>query len=101
MSRASRTNCPRSLQNARNNGEIAANQRTRRELTWIDKENRPKFEPRILLEGLEKTRARAKRVSEDDVLDNRTIFGDNLLALKAVEQEFRGRVKCMLIETHA
>jgi len=35
---------------------------------------------------------------EDDIFDNRLIFGDNLLALKALEQEFAGKVKCVFID---
>src|SRR5262249_3336180 len=30
--------------------------------------------------------------------DNRLIFGDNLLALKALEQEFTGKVRCIYID---
>ncbi|MCL4193538.1 MAG: site-specific DNA-methyltransferase, partial [Thermoguttaceae bacterium] len=30
--------------------------------------------------------------------DSRLIFGDNLLALKALEQEFTGRIKCIFID---
>ena len=33
-----------------------------------------------------------------DIFDNRLIFGDNLLALKALEQEFVGKVKCVFID---
>ncbi len=33
-----------------------------------------------------------------DIFDNRLVFGDNLLALKALEQEFTGRVKCVYID---
>ena len=40
----------------------------------------------------------AHRVGEDDIFDNRLIFGDNLLALKALEQEFAGKVKCIFID---
>jgi adenine-specific DNA-methyltransferase len=68
------------------------------ELTWIGKENRPKLEPRILLEDPEKSYHSKHRVSEKDVFDNRLIFGDNLLALKALEQEFAGKVKCVFID---
>ncbi len=64
------------------------------ELTWIGKENRPRLEPRILLEDPEKSYHAKHRVSKDDIFDNRLIFGDNLLALKALEQEFTGKVKC-------
>jgi len=57
------------------------------ELTWIGKENRPKLEPRILIEDPELSYHAVHRVSGDDIFDNRLIFGDNLLALKALEQE--------------
>jgi adenine-specific DNA-methyltransferase len=68
------------------------------ELTWIGKEKRPKLEPRILLEDPEKSYHAKHRVSDEDIFDNRLIFGDNLLALKALEQEFSGRVKCIYID---
>lgn len=68
------------------------------ELTWIGKENRPRLEPRILLEEPARSYHAAHRVSEKDSFDNRLIFGDNLLALKALEQEFAGKVKCIYID---
>jgi adenine-specific DNA-methyltransferase len=68
------------------------------ELTWIGKENRPRLEPRILLEDTEKSYHAKHRVSEKDLFDNRLIFGDNLLALKALEQEFAGKIKCIYID---
>ncbi|MGR1220680.1 site-specific DNA-methyltransferase [Metapseudomonas otitidis] len=68
------------------------------ELTWIGKEKRPKLEPRILLEDPEKSYHAKHRISDDDIFDNRLIFGDNLLALKALEQDFSGRVKCVFID---
>ena len=71
---------------------------TKLELTWIGKENRPLLEPRILLEDATKSYHAKARVSEEDIFDNRLIFGDNLLALKALEQEFAGRVKCVYID---
>lgn len=67
------------------------------ELTWIGKHKRPKLEARILLEDPEKS-YHAKVRSESAVFDNRLIFGDNLLALKALEQEFTGKVKCVFID---
>lgn len=70
----------------------------RLELTWIGKEIRPKLEPRILLEDVDKSYHAAHRISENDIFDNRLIFGDNLLALKALEQEFTGEVKCIFID---
>lgn len=68
------------------------------ELTWVGKENRPRPEPRILLEDPEKSYHAKHRMSDDDIFDNRLIFGDNLLALKALEQEFAGKVKCVFID---
>ena len=67
------------------------------ELTWIGKHKRPKLEARILLEDPEKS-YHAKVRSESVAFDNRLIFGDNLLALKALEQEFTGKVKCIYID---
>jgi adenine-specific DNA-methyltransferase len=68
------------------------------ELTWIGKENRPKLEPRILLEDREKSYHAKHKITDHDLFDNRLIFGDNLLALKALEQEFAGKVKCIYID---
>ncbi len=68
------------------------------ELTWVGKENKPRLEPRILLEDTEMSYHAASRVSDDDIFDNRLIYGDNLLALKALEQEFSGKVKCVFID---
>jgi adenine-specific DNA-methyltransferase len=73
-------------------------QKQKLELTWIGKEHRPKLEPRILLEDPEKSYHAAHRVTEHDCFDNRLIFGDNLLALKALEAEFAGKVKCVFID---
>jgi adenine-specific DNA-methyltransferase len=74
------------------------NKKQKLELTWIGKENRPRLEPRILLEDPEKSYHAKQRVSDKDIFDNRLIFGDNLLALKALEQEFAGKVKCVFID---
>jgi adenine-specific DNA-methyltransferase len=70
----------------------------RLELTWIGKEIRPKLEPRILLEDPDKSYHAAHQESENDIFDNRLIFGDNLLALKALESEFAGKIKCVFID---
>mgnify|MGYP000131122556 CR=1 FL=1 len=72
--------------------------RQKLELTWIGKENRPKLEPRILLEDPEKSYHAPHRVTDRDIFDNRLIFGDNLLALKALEAQFAGKVKCVFID---
>ncbi len=68
------------------------------ELTWIGKENRPRLEPRILLEEPERSYHALHRVTSKDIFDNRLIFGDNLLALKALEQGYTGKIKCVFID---
>lgn len=72
--------------------------KTRLELTWIGKDERPKLEPRILLEDPALSYHAKERHSKDDLFDNRLIFGDNLLALKALEAEFAGKIKCIYID---
>lgn len=72
--------------------------KTKLELTWIGKDNRPRLEPRILIPDDTKSYHSKHRVSDGDLFDNRLIFGDNLLALKALEQEFAGKVKCVFID---
>lgn len=72
--------------------------KTKLELTWIGKDKRPKLEPRILLEDPSLSYHAKHRVSDNDQFDNKLIFGDNLLALKALEQEYRGKVKCVFID---
>ncbi len=61
------------------------------ELTWIGKGQEPAVEPRILLHDPSKDYG-------DPNATNMLIHGDNLLALKALEQEFAGRVKCIYID---
>ena len=68
------------------------------ELTWVGKGNRPRLEPRILLEDQALSYHAPHRVTDQDCFDNRLIFGDNLLALKALEAEFTGKVKCVFID---
>jgi adenine-specific DNA-methyltransferase len=61
------------------------------ELTWIGKGEEPKLEPRILLENPESSYG-------DPKSENMLIHGDNLLALKALEQDYTGKVKCIYID---
>lgn len=68
------------------------------ELNWIGKDNPPKLEPRILIEDPELSYRAENKVTDNDNFDNRLIFGDNLLALKALEDEFTGKVKCIVID---
>lgn len=74
------------------------NGKQRLELTWIGKNERPRLEPRILLADDERSYRAEKRVGDADIFDNRLIFGDNLLALKALESKFAGQVKCIYID---
>lgn len=61
------------------------------ELTWIGKGDEPKLEPRILIEN-------PKYSYGDPNTENILIHGDNLLALKALEQDFAGKIKCIYID---
>ena len=61
------------------------------ELTWIGKGQEPAVEPRILLHD-------PSRDYGDPDSENMLIHGDNLLALKALEQQFAGKVKCIYID---
>jgi adenine-specific DNA-methyltransferase len=68
------------------------------ELTWMDKERETKLEPQFLQEEREFSYHPDFRMDNSDISDNRLIFGDNLLALKALEQEFTGKIKCIYID---
>ena len=70
---------------------------TRLELTWIGKDERPRLEPRVLLEDPALSHHAPFCAGEADH-ENRLVHGDNLLALKALEQEFAGKVKCVYID---
>ena len=63
----------------------------RLELTWIGKGQEPEVEPRILLHDPSKDYG-------DPDSENMLIHGDNLLALKALEQQYAGQVKCIYID---
>lgn len=61
------------------------------ELTWVGKNEEIKLEPRILVEDKSKSYG-------DPNTDNMLIHGDNLLALKALEKDFAGKIKCIYID---
>lgn len=67
------------------------------ELTWIGKEERRRLEPRILIEDPALSHHAATR-RDGDSFDNMLIQGDNLLALKALEADYAGKVKCVFID---
>lgn len=74
------------------------NKKTKLELTWSGKEDRPKLEPRILIEDPAKSYHATARRGDADLFDNMLIKGDNLLALKALEADYAGKVKCIYID---
>lgn len=63
------------------------------ELTWLGKEKEIKIEPRILIENSE-----LSNIDNDPNTENMLIHGDNLLALKALENKYTGQVKCIYID---
>ena len=70
------------------------------ELTWPGKDERFNPEPRILLEDTGKSYSKepTEEGSVKPTFDNMLIHGDNLLALKALEQDYTGKVKCIYID---
>jgi adenine-specific DNA-methyltransferase len=104
-----------------------SNKKQKLELTWIGKDEQPRLEPRILIEDPERsypptkmpttpapslTKEGSKNIlskssppilgGDKGVVNNYTgnmlIHGDNLLALKALEQDFAGQIKCACID---
>lgn len=81
---------------------MVQNHKNKLELTWIGKyDERKPVEPRILIENKEYSYGHP----ETGVLPNgkpwngnMLIHGDNLLALKALEQDFTGQIKCIYID---
>ena len=61
------------------------------ELTWVGKYEQKEIEPRILVENPELSYG-------DQDTGNMLIHGDNLIALKALEQDYAGKIKCVYID---
>ncbi len=61
------------------------------ELTWVGKYEEKNIEPRILVEDISKSYG-------DTSSENMLIHGDNLIALKALQQDYAGRIKCIYID---
>ena len=61
------------------------------ELTWVGKYEEEKLEPRILIED------KSKSYGDPDT-ENMLIHGDNLLALKALERDYTGKIRCIYID---
>lgn len=63
------------------------------ELTWFGKDEPINVEPRLLIEN-----AALSNTEQDPNTENMIIHGDNLLALKALENKYVGQVKCIYID---
>lgn len=63
------------------------------ELTWVGKDEEIKLEPRILIEN-----PTLSNIEKDKDTENMLIHGDNLLALKALESKYAGKIKCIYID---
>ena len=61
------------------------------ELTWVGKYEEEKLEPRILIEDKSKSYG-------DPNIENMLIHGDNLLALKALENDYSGKIQCIYVD---
>jgi adenine-specific DNA-methyltransferase len=89
-----------------------SNKKQKLELTWIGKDKRPRLEPRILIEDKALSYSADAPISAETqdlfsdkdseqpkpIDDNILIHGDNLLALKALEHQYAGKVKCVFID---
>ena len=62
----------------------------RLELDWIGKDEDTLLEPRILVED--------EKLNVGNSKENLLIHGDNLLSLKALEAEFKQKIKCIFID---
>ena len=63
------------------------------ELHWIGKDKEILVEPRILIEN-----KKLSNIENNENTENMLIHGDNLLALKALEQKYAGKIKCIYID---
>ena len=81
---------------------MAQNKINKLELTWIGKEEEPRaIEPRLLLDSPEYSFGEVETGTLPNGKPwpgNMLIHGDNLLALRALEQDFVGQVKCIYID---
>ena len=70
--------------------------KTKLELTWIGKEHRPRVEPRILL--AEPDLSHVSTGLAINRADHVVVEGDNLLAIKALEATYVGKIGCIYID---
>lgn len=62
-------------------------------LRWYGKDDEIKVEPRLLIEN-----TGLSNIKKDVDTENMLIHGDNLLALKALESRYTGKIKCIYID---
>lgn len=63
------------------------------ELIWEGKDKESKPEPRIFIENPD-----LSNIEKDKNTENILIHGDNLLALKALQNKYAGKIKCIYID---
>lgn len=63
------------------------------ELIWYNKYKIDNIEPRILIEN-----KKLSNSEKDNNTDNILIHGDNLLALRALQSKYSGKIKCIYID---
>lgn len=68
------------------------------ELTWVNKDKPLKLETRLLIEDESKSYHACAKHGVNDQFENMLIHGDNLLALKALEDKYTDQVKCVYID---
>lgn len=70
----------------------------KRQLTQVGTPPETQVGPCELLEEADSSYSAPHRLTDHELFDNRLIFGDNLRALRALEQEFAGKIKCAYID---
>lgn len=73
--------------------EVGVLEMDKLELTWYGKDESIHIEPRLLIEN----KAMSNTAADPDT-ENMLIHGDNLLALKALENKFSAQIKCIYID---
>jgi len=67
------------------------------ELSWYNKNKKIVVEPRVLIENSKYSYFNSKK-GKKNIDQNLLIHGDNLLGLKAIENEFNSKIKCIYID---
>jgi adenine-specific DNA-methyltransferase len=73
-------------------------ERAQIEITWIGKGDGLPAEPGVLVEDVSRSYGSGDRGADVRHADNRLVFGDSLLALRALEPEFAGTIRCVYLD---